>query len=116
MNELFKVTAPLVIRLPQGKKKLIAEKFPHAQGLLYFDLYWHELEPAEAFHTVRGEITGEGPWKIADSVITVLGCEGTDPELSSAWSDWQAIIQSPVSDYPDPGLVAAIARKLGGMA
>jgi len=50
---------------------------------------------------------------IGESVVTVLGCESINLELSSAWSEWQAIIQSPLSDYPQPELIAAIARKLG---
>lgn len=114
--DLFSVTAPLTIRLPSGETRLMAEVFPHPDGLLYFDLYWHELDPDQAFHVIRGEITGEGPWKIADNVINVLGCQGTDPELAALWQNWQALIQGPVSDYPQPELIAAIARRLGGIS
>ena len=113
MSNIFQVTAPLVIRSPDGVKKIMAEFFPHPEGLLYFDLYWHELGPESAFHVITGEIDGEGPWKIANHVITVLGCQGTDPDLAATWENWQSLINSPVSGYPEPGMVNAIARKAG---
>ena len=111
--DIFTVTAPLAIRLPSGETKLMAEVFPHPEGLLYFDLHWHELGPDDAFHVVSGILKGEGPWKIGDHVVTVLGCQGTDPDLAATWENWQATINSPASAYPAPELIDAIARKAG---
>jgi hypothetical protein len=91
----------------------MAELFSHPQGVLYFDLYWHDLGPDRAFHILNGVLEGEGPWKIDGHIITVLGCEGVDPELSSSWSEWQATVQSPLSDYPEPEVIRAIARRFG---
>ena len=114
MSDLFQVAAPCVIRLPSDDKRLMAEKFRHPAGLLYFDLYWHQAAPPEhAFHLVEGKLEGDGPWKIAGHIVSVLGCQGTDPQLSAEWQAWQSYIMSHVSDYPPPGLVQAIARKMG---
>jgi len=115
MTDLFTVTAPRTIRSPSGETRLMAEVFRHPDGLLYFDLWWHQSAPEKAFHLLKGEITGDGPWKINDHVINVLGCEGTDPELSEEWSAWSSYIISHVSDYPVPDLVNAIARKMGAV-
>ena len=113
MSDLFSVTAPLTIRLPSGETSLMAEVFRHADGLLYFDLWWQQGDPDTHFHLIEGEVSGDGPWKINDHVINVLGCQGTDPELASEWSAWNSYITSHVSDYPVPELVEAIARKMG---
>jgi len=72
MADLFSITAPMLVRRGDGARHIMAECFPLAEipGLVYFELYWHLQRPAtQAIHVVRGEIRGEGPWKIADSVI-----------------------------------------------
>lgn len=91
----------------------MAECFPHPQGLLYFDLYWHLGPPAATTHILQGVIKGEGPWKIDGTVVMVLGCQGTHPALASQYQQWQTYLASAAADYPPPPLVAAIARKLG---
>jgi len=60
-SNLFEVSAPCVVRLPSGEKQLMAEKFEHPEGLLYFDLYWHQSGPADAFHLLEGEIQVMSP-------------------------------------------------------
>ncbi|MGB1111420.1 MAG: hypothetical protein ACPG4N_13750, partial [Gammaproteobacteria bacterium] len=62
MPEIFDVTAPLSVRLPDGEKKVVAECFRHADGLLYFDLYWHLGAPEQFMHVLKGEVSGDGPW------------------------------------------------------
>ena len=113
--DLFSVTAPCMIRLLSGEKRLMAEKFRHSSGLLYFDTYWHQGDPDHAFHLIEGELEGNGPWKIAGHIISVLGCQGTDPLLSAGWQTWQSHIMGGASDYPVPELVQAIARKMGAV-
>lgn len=114
MADLFSVTAPLMLRLPNGETKVIAACFPHSQGLLYFDLYWHLGQPADTTHIITGELSGEGPWKIAGHVLNVLGCHGTNAELAGEYQQWQAYLNSAqADDYPPAPLIAAIARKLG---
>lgn len=114
MADLFQVTVPLVIRSRDGRKRLIAECFPHPQGLLYLDPFWHRSTPDKAAHLVVGELHGDGPWKIADQVISVLGCQGTDPELIEESSRWLLYLQHQgASEYPPPAQIREIARRLG---
>ena len=113
MADLFSMTTPLMIRNPEGKQEMIAEIFPHPEGLVYFEAYWHLGQPEETIHFIQGNVVGEGPWKIDDYVINVLGCHGTDAELAMAYEQWQTYLQTAVNDYPPPPLVAAIARRMG---
>ncbi len=115
MANLFTLRSPLMIRLPDGSETVIAELFPHPEGLVYFQIGWHLGQPEEGIHVLRGELQGEGPWKIADHVINVLGCHGSNPELAMAHEQWQVDILQPESDYPPCGLIAAIARRLGAV-
>ena len=81
MADLFSMTTPLMIRSPHGEEQVIAEIFPHPEGLVYFDLYWHLGQPEETIHLVKGTVRGEGPWRIGEHVINVLGCHGTNAQL-----------------------------------
>ena len=115
MADLFSMTTPLMIRSPHGEEQVIAEIFPHPEGLVFFDLYWHLGQPEETIHLVKGTVSGKGPWKIGEIVINVLGCHGTNAELASAYQQWQSYLQTAADDYPPPPLVAAIARHLGAV-
>lgn len=115
MTGLFRVTAPLVIRYPDGTRRVMAECFRHPRGILFFDLYWHRKDPGEAAHVVEGDILGEGPWRVGTCVVSVLGCHGSDSELAARYANWQHDLEQ-ADDYPPPPLVAAIARKLGAGA
>lgn len=109
------VTAPLVIRFGDGSEKVVAHCFPHPRGLLYLDLFWHQSSPARAAHLVEGELNGEGPWKVGDAVIRVLGCHNTDPHLQDQFTPWREYQQHHADQYPPPDQVRAIARKLGAI-
>lgn len=114
-NKLFSVTAPLMIRTPDGEEHVVAELFEHPQGLLWFELYWHVGDPARTMHVVEGEVRGEGPWRVGDHVLNVLGCHGTNAQLAIAFERWRETLLTPGSDYPPPELVAAIARHRGAI-
>jgi hypothetical protein len=64
MADIFSMTAPLMIRLPSGEKRAVAEYFPHPQGILYFDLFWHLADPDMSIHVVgaRSKAEGRGNW------------------------------------------------------
>ena len=113
MTDIFRVKSPLMIRLPSGQKRVMAECFPHPQGLLYFDLYWHLHDPAQTLHVVEGPIKGNGPWKVGEAVVHVLGCHGTDPELAAAFADWRHYLEQNADKYPPRPLLLAIARRYG---
>lgn len=113
MADLFSITAPLMIRLPDGEEKVIAEHFPHPDGLLYFDLYWHLGKPGNTLHVVKGSVSGDGPWKVGDHVLNVLGCVGTNASLAFQFEQWREWRMTAGNEYPPEGLVLAIARKMG---
>lgn len=116
MAELFSVTAPLMIRFPDGRKYVMAERFPHPEGLLFFDMFWHRYMPASrAMHLVTGAIRGDGPWRVGDAVVTVLGCHGTDPEMASAYSEWQAFLETGAPGYPSPEAIRELAISRGAV-
>jgi len=114
MADLFSVTAPLALRLPDDSRKLMAECFPHPRGLLYLDIFWHQDTPQQAAHLISGELTGDGPWRIGDHIITVLGCQGVDPGLQDDHSRWRDYLQTfGEQAYPPREQVLEIARRLG---
>jgi hypothetical protein len=113
MANLFSVTAPLLIRRPDGQSAVMAERFPHPQGLLYFDLFWNLGDPTLTVHLVEGAIKGDGPWKIGAAVIRVLGCHGTDAELAADYAQWTLYLNECASEYPPRSMIHAIARAQG---
>lgn len=116
MADLFTVKAPLTVRRADGTRHIMAECFPleRESGLVYFESYWHLQRPASrAIHCIAGDIRGEGPWKIADSVIMVLGCHGTDPELASSYAEWASYLQQGAPGYPTREAIYALARAHG---
>lgn len=113
MARIEDVTAPLVIRFGDGTEKVVAHCFPHRLGLLYLDPFWHQRTPPEAAHLLRGELSGNGPWKIADAVIRVLGCRNTDPQLQDQYLPWRDYLEQHGDRYPPLAQVREIARRLG---
>lgn len=107
------MTAPLTLRRA-NKTGVIAELFPHPQGLVVFDLYWHLGDPRQTIHVLTGDLRGDGPWKIGEAIVYVLGCQGTDPALVSEYAAWRRYLET-TSDYPPPPLIAAIARRFGAI-
>lgn len=115
MADLFAMKSPLVIRLPDGRKHIMAEYFRHPEGLLYFEIFWHQQPEQSGIHLVDGEFKGDGPWKVGDCVISVLGCHGTDPELASLFSEWQTTMQMAPEAYPGDGEIRDIAILKGAV-
>lgn len=111
---LLRVTAPLVIRHPDGERHILAERFPHPEGLLYFEPFW-PVRGASAVHVARGEVRGDGPWKIGAAVVSVLGCHGSDPDLAGDYAEWQSYRQTCGDDYPDEKQLHELARTLGAL-
>jgi hypothetical protein len=113
MPAIETVTAPIVLRLPDGTEQLVAACFPHPAGLLYLDLFWHQSTPREAAHLLHGELRGEGPWRVGDARLRVLGCHGTDPHLQADFLRWQDYLREHGDAYPPRPQIEAIARRLG---
>jgi hypothetical protein len=113
MTDIFSMRPPLMIRLPAGEKRVMAECFPHPKGMLYFDLFWHVGDTQETAHPVEGPVKGDGPWKAGKAVVRALGCHGTDHELAAAFEDWRQYLLENVDTYPPRPLILAIARRHG---
>lgn len=114
MADLFTVTAPLALRHPDGGEQVIAACFPHPSGILYLDCFWHQSTPNQAAHLIRGELRGEGPWRIGDTIIRVLGCQNTDPHLAGPYAQWRDYLRTcGAEEYPPPEQIRDIARRLG---
>lgn len=111
-TNIYSVTAPLVIRLPSGEKHIMAERFPCARGLLYFEPFWRDNARQPAIHVVEGEITGAGPWKIGGAVITLLNC--ADAELNMEWNAWQQFVLAG-GIYADGEATLDVARARGAI-
>ena len=115
MADLFSVTAPLLIRLPTGDMHVLAERFAHPRGLVYFDLFWHLRNPHIGVHVVEGIIKGDGPWKIGDASVRVLGCHGTDGALARRFDEWRTFLTEHPESYPARPEIEAIARRHGAL-
>jgi len=113
MAGLFSVTAPLLIRLPTADMYVLAERFAHPRGLVYFDLFWHLRNPHYGVHMAEGIIKGDGPWKIGDAVVRVLGCHGTDDAQARRFDAWRAYLAENLDTYPPRAEIEAIARRHG---
>ena len=113
MASIEDVTAPLVIRFADGTETVVAHCFSHPQGLLYLELFWHLRTPDEAAHLIRGALRGDGPWKIGDTVIRVLGCHNTDPQIQDQYVPWRNYLAQYGDQYPPPAQVREIARRRG---
>ncbi|MDH5543995.1 MAG: hypothetical protein OEZ43_00290 [Gammaproteobacteria bacterium] len=119
MAKLFTVTAPLTIRSPNGDKRVAAALYPHPEGILYFELYWDVVAQEQgiefAAHVIRGEIKGEGPWKVGDHVLHVLGCHGSEPQLAHLFECWQQHCQQKGYAQNSREMLIEHARKMGAL-
>ena len=100
MADLFSVTAPLAIRFGDGEKQIMVERLPYDGGLLFLPAFWTEKGVDASMRFVPGPIKGEGPWKVGDTVVTVLACHGTDAVLASEFSCWQGQLSQMGEAYP----------------
>ncbi len=115
MADLLTVTAPLAMRLPNGETHCIAEIYKHPKGLLVFWPFWHLQEPEEGIQLIKGWLSGEGPWRIANHVISVLACHSTEACPAEEYEQWRRYLLTHGGEYPPAPMIEAIARKLGGI-
>lgn len=113
MAAIDQLSAPLVLRDPGGNERVIAAAFTHPLGLLCLDLFWHQSSPDKAAHLLRGELAGEGPWRIGNYRLRVLGCQATDPHLAEQFSAWSEYLANQGDRYPPRPQILEIARRLG---
>jgi hypothetical protein len=87
--------------------------FRHPQGVLYFRPFWDQLPLAEGVPLACGDVRGEGPWKIGDAVVTVLGCQGAHPQQAEEFADWKYHLEQQGIRYPTREELLVIAVETG---
>jgi len=111
--DLFSVTAPLAIRFrDSGEKQVMVERLPYGNGLLFLPAFWIDRQPQQALRYVPGLIEGDGPWKVGNAIVTVLGCHGTDAELAGEFSSWQTRLLELGEAYPARAEIEALMKTL----
>ncbi len=104
---------PLLIRYSDDMRHVMVGCFRHPDGIVYVRPFWDELPDGEGVYVVNGDIKGEGPWKVGDAVVTVLGCQGTNPEEAGELADWKFQIEQRGECYPTRDELEAIVRGRG---
>jgi len=115
MANINNVSSPLVIKFSDQTEKVVAACFKHKQGLLYLDTFWHKGKPQETTHLIKGELAGDGPWKIDGCVIRLLGCANTDPSLQPQYMPWKEYLEQQENEYPPKEQIEEIVEKLGAI-
>ena len=113
MADLFTLTVPLLIRFPDATRHVMVGCFRHPEGIVYVRPFWDQLPAGEGIRLVTGDLKGEGPWKVGDAVVTVLGCQGTHPEQSAEFADWKFHLEQRGEHYPGRDELQAIAQEQG---
>ena len=71
-----------------------------------------KMHPDEPFHVAGSDASGI-VWKVGNAVITVLGCQGTNPEQATELADWKFYLEQRGKSYPGREELEAIAREQG---
>ncbi|MDH5425046.1 MAG: hypothetical protein OEY29_08645 [Gammaproteobacteria bacterium] len=115
MPDLFSMKRPLAVNYASGDKTVMVAYYPHADGLVFLPPFWEQREEGNKAVLIKGEITGNGPWKIADAVISLVGCQGTDSELAQMLAEWEFHVQSLPQEYFQPEDIRRLAREYGAI-
>ena len=113
MADLFTLTAPLLVRFPNDIRHVMVACFQLPAGILYFRPYWDELPPGDGICQLSGDIKGEGPWKVGDAVITVLGCQGSHPQQAAELAEWMFHLEQRGECMPTHEELRAVANEQG---
>ena len=115
MPDIFEMKRPLAVNYASGEKTVIVAYYPHPQGLVYLEPFWENKAEGQQATVIEGEIKGEGPWIINDAIISLVGCQGTDPDLAQQLAQWEFHVQSVEDDYYQPEEIRQLARKYGAL-
>lgn len=115
MADLFEMKRPLAVTYTNGEKAIMVAYYRHADGLVYLAPFWEQKEEGQKAVVIKGELKGDGPWKIGDATITLVGCQNTDADLAQMLAQWEFHVQSVDSDYYQPETIRNLARKYGAL-
>lgn len=111
MSSLFdKHTDPLIVEIGENRRT-VAEIFPTAKGVVFFDTGWHLNDSGHPIHVIEGKITGEGPWRVGKALIRLM-TEDDPYDWWQEWWDWQAAIKR---GYPPRERIEELAREFGAL-
>ena len=79
---------PVMIHVRKNIDRVIAEIFPHKDGIVFADLgFCDPLNSGHPFHLVEGELTavGKNKWKVGKATIRV---PAPDESFYQEWVNW----------------------------
>lgn len=115
MPDLFEMKRPLAVNYSNGEKTIMVAYYPHTNGIVFLPPFWEQKPEGDKATVIKGEVKGEGPWKIADAVISLVGCQGTDPVMAQMLAEWEFHVQSLPQDYFKPDDIRRLAREYGAV-
>ncbi|MDH5391825.1 MAG: hypothetical protein OEY11_01440 [Gammaproteobacteria bacterium] len=115
MADIFEMKRPLAINYSSGEKAIMVAYYPHKEGLVYLQPFWQQQAQSEQVTLIKGQLKGQGPWRIADAVITLVGCQGTDPELAQWLAEWECHVQAMGEQYYKAEDIRSLAREYGAL-
>lgn len=117
MSNLFEKHAyPLVIEIKIDEDDIItrtvAEIFPTANGIVFFDLWWHLNDSGHPIHVIEGKITGNGPWRVGNKALIRYMSEEDPYNRWAAWMRWKEAIEK---SYVSREIILKEARFYGAL-
>lgn len=113
MPDLFEMKRPLAVNFTSGQKTIAVAYYPHADGVVILEPFWEQKPPEKKAVVLTGEVRGDGPWRVGNAVLTLVGCQGTDPDLAQLLAQWEFHLQDAGSDYYQQEDIRALAREYG---
>lgn len=90
LDEAIAAGLPLAVRSEDAGDRIMAAAFAVSGGVWFADVYWRHAT-SHAFHFLRGEVSGTGPWYVGDAEIRVI--DHGDPRAGEL-NRWQAYLQT----------------------
>jgi len=106
---------PLAINYADGRKTIMVAYYRHPDGLVYLEPFWEQKAENDKAVVIKGLLKGEGPWRIGDATISLVGCQGTDPDLAQQLAQWEFHVQSVDPDHYQPEKIRALAKQYGAL-
>ncbi|WP_201340858.1 hypothetical protein [Abyssogena phaseoliformis symbiont] len=110
MNKLFTMCSPLYIKYPNGETRVIEALFEYLKGVLYFEFFL-EKDLTYSINIIKGEVMGEGPWKVGQCSLHVLGCNHTHPQLCEMHAFWQQELLQNLAQFRASDVVKIACEK-----
>lgn len=115
MADLFSMNRPLAVNYQNGSKTIMVAYYPHAEGMVYLEPYWEQRSEGKEVVVLKGTVKGEGPWKVGDVVISLIGCQNTDAELAHQLADWEFHLENVGVDFYQPEKIRLLAKRYGAI-